>query len=1097
MIEERTRLAADAGPTQRILYVANGAEVPSLLLSFVEPLKAIGNIQTAFLTEGDLKSPVQDAAEWRNSPDVLENLRKRLDEFHPTLIVFCRYSGPCCREIVEWARAAQTPTIYHIDDYLLHVPDEVGKEKARSHNQPRRVDTVRYLLDETTLAYCSTEKLRRRIFGDAPNTRAVAGEIYCASEILAAPTTDEPPVIGYMGFGSHDYDFTFALPALVRILDARPDVRFEIFGTIALPAELERFGDRVRRIEPIRDYGLFLQKLATLRWTIGICPLARTPFNEVKSNTKWVEYSACGFAVIATRGLIYDGCCSDGCGLLAEGDDEWFAAFDKLLSDKTFHRAQVERAQRRVQEEYSRDRLRRQIFSVFERARELEDQPAVTKLVLDEFDGEKFWGWAWTSAELPGGKEKLAVELWCGDVLLGRLGRRQNRPDVDKHLRASAWPKGFAAPAGCLNALCRLMGGEESGFHPTLRFSSERASLYTHSPLWRDLAAHRTLRSAETPRGWRVADLWWANSHLLKARATYHPISDGRPETKMLRVFQPARQSDGSMTLAIADEAPIQERQAVYSFGLRNPLMPILLMGYDEVGEISLADLIPFPSLLRGGLHEAETAALGDSGGLDDFCRLSDAYLAEAAGWGNDALSPAVGEIAVNLETATGAEPIFDSMIREWLAVVFRVPLVGANAERRIAADLGDSAFVNHAETLFGRDAPVPAREGRLRLSLPCCAIPTVGALASIRLPAFAATTAAPFIAVDESQPHHRYVVTFPASLPKGPLMGAGAERNDFPVLSALTESPGAEETHSQPVAILIRDLAPRSRESTLYPVPKDTPSIVSPPQGPAPDKISIFVRLSEAALDIRLLLGSIAAQKTASALELVLVGTPAAASRIEEYRQIAGEALTFPARIVEGAAGWSAAEALNQAGAIATGDAFIVIDPRTTPYDQRTFDTLARLACVDGVGTVGCMQLRPRNATDGTPVFRSAGYFPGRIDFAAAPHLALSEPDCSALLADSIYPVAANSAHMFALSATAWRQAGGMNPHFPNDGMEIDLALRLASSGLVNICTTLLSVFTEADNGPKNLRDKAATSHLNLWRLLPALESSTIVRSF
>ncbi len=70
------------------------------------------------------------------------------------------------------------------------------------------------------------------------------------------------------------------------------------------------------------------QRFAELEWDIGICPLAPTAFNVLKANTKWVEYTSVGAAVIASRDMIYDDCCSDGCGDLATTHEEWVAAME-------------------------------------------------------------------------------------------------------------------------------------------------------------------------------------------------------------------------------------------------------------------------------------------------------------------------------------------------------------------------------------------------------------------------------------------------------------------------------------------------------------------------------------------------------------------------------------------------------------------------------------------------------------------------------------------------------------------------------------------------------------------------------------------------
>ncbi|MGE5368615.1 MAG: hypothetical protein ACM3PD_03330 [Chloroflexota bacterium] len=1049
------------------------------------------DVKTTLLTEADLTSGPQDPATWPTTQASIEKLHRLLNAFKPTLIVLCRYSGPCAAEIIEWARAARTPTIYHIDDDLLQVPREIGEAKARSHNQPRRLRTVRYLLDHATLAYCSNERLRRKLFGDVSSDRIVSADVNCAIDILAPPTTDGPPVIGYMGFGSHDFDFTFALPGLVRILDARPDVRFEIFGSIALPQALERFSDRIRLIEQVRDYGRFLEKLSSLRWTIGICPLARTEFNFGKSNNKWVEYSACGFAVVATRGLIYDDCCAEGRGLLVDGDDEWFEAFDTLLRDKAFHRAQVLRAQQHLRDFYSRDRLRRQIATVFARAHSLADKPDGTRLSLDEFDGDRIWGWAWRSTETSIEPQRQPVELWCGDVLVGRITRRQDRPDVDAYLGATKWPKGFSAPIGALNALCRLMGGDGGAFHPSIRFREESISTYAHDPRWRN--GFQTLRAMDNA-DFRIADAWWGNSHLLKMRASVHPGDDEQAGTKLFRLFQPSRHADGRLALAIVDESPVDGQRGVYALGVRNPFMPILLVGYDESSNIVFTDLIPFPSLLRGGLHAAEMAALDDAGGgLDAFRQQSDAYLAEAFGLSYES-SPAIGEVCVDLLAATGAEPIFEPQFREWLALVFGVALSTANGRRRIAADLGDPAFVEFAEGLLGQTPPAQHRNGRLRLTLPCCAVPTIDALVSRRLTAHATPGPAPCLIVDRSFPYRRFFVALPPALSEEVQTVITARQDTLPALSLLTDEDGSAVEQARPAAIVMRDLGPRGRESILYPVARNEDINLSQRTG-APGVISVFVRLGEDDSNIRLLLDSLMSQRTGARVEVILL--------VQRSRQAnaARDALneTFPVsgRVTETDSTSSSGATLNKAAAAASGETFVFLDSRIILHDERTLDTIAALSGLQGAGTAGCMMIKPRNATDGGAVFGSAGYFPARLDFSTAPHLALEQLDCSTLLVDTVYPVAANSPHLYALSAEAWRNVGGMNACFSDYGMQIDLALRLASAGRVNICTTLVSALSEADERPKHLHNMAATSHLDIWRLLPALKSSAIIRAF
>jgi glycosyltransferase involved in cell wall biosynthesis len=358
----------------RVLYVAN-AFIPTLQLSFVKPLQPLadaGELVAELLSEQQMKEMFGKAA---GGDAAREWVAARIADFRPDLILFCRYSGPHADAMLAQAHAGGIATLFHLDDDLQNVPREIGQAKYEFHNHPARIAAVQSLLDGADLVYCSTPALLRRLQQRGLDARGVAGRIYCSGEVLNAPAAGEPLKIGYMGF-DHAHDFQLALPALVRVLDAHPQVRFELFGSIPRPPELERFGDRVATLPPVPDYQQFMARFASLGWAIGICPLADTPFNAVKANTKWVEYTSVGAAVVATRGTVYDDCCAGGCGLLVRGDAEWEQALGQLVADSEKRRAMVDRAQVRLRSEYSVAVLRDQVLQMFERARDNHRQRA-------------------------------------------------------------------------------------------------------------------------------------------------------------------------------------------------------------------------------------------------------------------------------------------------------------------------------------------------------------------------------------------------------------------------------------------------------------------------------------------------------------------------------------------------------------------------------------------------------------------------------------------------------------------------------------------------------------------------------------------------
>ena len=360
---------------RRLLLIANDT-IPTLDIFFMRPLRRMrrtGNVQVACLTEKYLgehfEYPSDDAAKtW---------IIDLIAEFSPTEIIFCRYSGPHIEVILHEADRRGIPTIYHIDDDLLNVPIEFGPFKHEFHNQPQRLDSVTKGLTSATLVYASNVQLMRRLQDlTGRHEGMVAGTISSSAEVRRIPAYRTFAKMGYMGF-DHAHDLESILPSLVDFLSRNPGIRFELLGTIPKPAELDAFGDRISVVPPVRDYGEFQQLFSEIDWDIGICPLADTPFNSVKGDVKWLEYTSAGIAVIATRGTIYDACCAEGCGWLATTHTEWVEAFQALCGDVDRRYRQVELAQRRLRERYSLASMERQLLNVIEVADELSLRPAM------------------------------------------------------------------------------------------------------------------------------------------------------------------------------------------------------------------------------------------------------------------------------------------------------------------------------------------------------------------------------------------------------------------------------------------------------------------------------------------------------------------------------------------------------------------------------------------------------------------------------------------------------------------------------------------------------------------------------------------------
>lgn len=348
-----------ASRPRRILLVANGI-VPTLKISFLKPLERLsqnGLVELKVITEGELKSKLAGA---RSAEDMDRIARDLVDTEMPDIAIFCRYSGPLAAELVSALRHSRVPVVFHIDDDLLHVPPEIGPKHVE-HNRPERTGTIRSLLETADLIYASTDRLKERLADVGYQDRVSAGAIYCSGQIVRAAEPSEVSVIGFMG-NDKAPELDDLVPVLADILKDNPHVRFELFGSMAMPAELQQFGDRVRAIPKVNDYDSFVEAFSKLQWQIGLAPLRATPFNLVKADTKWVDYTSIGTAVVASADTAYDRCCADGCGLLVTSPQDWREAIQRLIDDPQQRFQMVEAAQRKLVQDYSPSDLTRQVL---------------------------------------------------------------------------------------------------------------------------------------------------------------------------------------------------------------------------------------------------------------------------------------------------------------------------------------------------------------------------------------------------------------------------------------------------------------------------------------------------------------------------------------------------------------------------------------------------------------------------------------------------------------------------------------------------------------------------------------------------------------
>lgn len=268
---------------------------------------------------------------------------------------------------------------------------------------------------------------------------------------------------------------------------------------------------------------------------------------------------------------------------------------------------------------------------------------AAARLVVDRTQGGLYEGWA----HGPSPHEPIAFVV--GDTEIASFPRTIPRRDADAAVGHDGGAKGFAIALGAVEGFLALTPASERP-DACLSFAGHRVKVTPN-------ASRRPL----TTLGGAICDAWLADSHRLRLRTSG-------------AVSAVTAVQAGASLHTVGAEGPV--REAVVSLPLARPMAPVLLIMQTESG--TLCDVLPFPSLLRGGLHEAETLAM--AGGQSGLAHLS-ARLIGAARARQERL-----RYRVDGTYATGAEAIFRPDVSEFLDI--HGERVEEGADLTLAADM-------------------------------------------------------------------------------------------------------------------------------------------------------------------------------------------------------------------------------------------------------------------------------------------------------------------------------------------------------------------------------------------------------------------------
>ncbi len=278
----------------------------------------------------------------------------------PTLVIFSRYGVPYADVLPALFKARNVATVYHTNDDLLNI-DPALEEIQQRKSDPVVLRVRKRLLEQTDLIYASTAALGDRLAHQFPQQTVFSARCtpYLDFLISSEPDRKKALTFGYMGSKGHQADLNAIAPQIAQILTDYPQVRFETFGTIEMPEALKIFSQQTKAYGTEPDYAKFLNQLQQLNWAIGLAPLQNTEFNQCKTASKYVEYTACGIATLASDGPVYAQFTPEQ--ILTVASDQWFNKIQQLIEDETLRNRLVTNSQAHCAEAFSLEAIEVQI----------------------------------------------------------------------------------------------------------------------------------------------------------------------------------------------------------------------------------------------------------------------------------------------------------------------------------------------------------------------------------------------------------------------------------------------------------------------------------------------------------------------------------------------------------------------------------------------------------------------------------------------------------------------------------------------------------------------------------------------------------------
>ena len=614
------------------------------------------------------------------------------------------------------------------------------------------------------------------------------------------------------------------------------------------------------------------------------------------------------------------------------------------------------------------------------------------------------------------GRDDGKLDLFFGVTRLGVLPKS----------RLLIAPTGTAAtPGSHLLASLAMLSAFTDRRDDCLTLGGEQAPLHLMS----DPALFRCLRLQGMARPVAIRDASFVTSRRL--RLVFACESDAGADTDVasVAVYQLA---SGGQRLALCGQASAREAfgggEVILDAELPDSFRPLVVTLTDTEGELLDTDLLPFPSLCRGGWHEPELRSLAREDNEQQALAQLSGKLMQAL-WLRDGCGP---RIAIDERGITGIEPGITSSAAAWIANQLGGQL------GLLASDSEGSGEIRPLPLLTGQEADA---------ILPSDALPALSFL--VRGRHSGDFVSASYVTADLEHASRCWHVAMP------PL---GRWFQDVQPAEATPWCPRVRwEAAERPPLTCVRhqrSIVP-DVTTTFFPLRPDTAEPVTGPD--AEDSITILLFANTAASSFLAAVEAIAQQSIASRCDLLVCDLDPAA----ELPPIVDRHFANRARLLTGRS-LGEALALVAKGELASAPTIAVCAGTAILHDIWTLHALQQVSLAPEVGWVSCPIVTGSGAKLNIESWGSA--ITG-VSVLSQPTVQLTPWAIELMPAMAAVPVGVTPATIGVVGADRLARLDPAGLDHPS------WAVAALNAGLVNLCLTTVTAFSSIPLEPSNRR--------------------------